>query len=43
MKRRLERIEESIARYIARLETADRRGDAMPEAKVERFKDKSRN
>src|SRR4029079_16055124 len=40
MKRRLERIEESIARYIAQLETADRRGDAMPEAKVERFKDK---
>src|SRR4249920_2189901 len=41
MKRRLERIEESIARYIAQLETADRRGDAVPEAKVARFKDKS--
>src|SRR6201993_2934489 len=27
MKRRLERIEESIARYIAQLETADRLGD----------------
>jgi transposase len=40
MKRRLERIEESIARYIAQLETADRRGDAMPEAKVARFKEK---
>jgi len=40
MKRRLERIEESIARYIEQLETADRRGDALPEAKVERFKDK---
>jgi transposase len=40
MKRRLERIEESIARYIAQLETADRRGDAVPEAKVSRFKDK---
>jgi transposase len=40
MKRRLERIEESIARYIAQLETADRRGDVMPEAKVARFKDK---
>src|SRR2546430_11833079 len=38
MKRRLERIEESIARYIAQLETADRRGDAVPEAKVARFK-----
>jgi transposase len=40
MKRRLERIEASIARYIAQLETADRRGDAVPEAKVARFKDK---
>src|ERR1700719_34215 len=37
MKRRLERIEESIARYIAQLETADRRGDAVPEAKVARL------
>jgi transposase len=40
MKRRLERIEESVARYIAQLETADRRGDVVPEAKVARFKDK---
>ena len=40
MKRRLERIEESVARYISQLETADRRGDAVPEAKVARFKDK---
>ena len=40
MKRRLERIDESIARYLAQLETADRRGDAVPEAKVVRFKDK---
>jgi hypothetical protein len=40
MKRRLERIEESIARYIAQLETADRRGDAVPEVKVARFKEK---
>src|ERR1700676_4560023 len=40
MKRRLERIEESIARYIAQLETADRRGDSVPEAKVAHFKDK---
>jgi transposase len=40
MKRRLERIEESIARYIAQLETADRRGHAVPEAKIARFKDK---
>src|SRR6185503_19623784 len=40
MKRRLERIEESIARYIAQLESADRRGAAVPEAKIVRFKDK---
>jgi transposase len=40
MKRRLERIEESIARYMAQLETADRRGDGVPEAKVAHFKDK---
>ena len=40
MKRRLERIDESIVRYMAQLETADRRGDAVPEAKVVRFKDK---
>jgi transposase len=40
MKRRLERIDESIARYLSQLETADRHGDAVPEAKVERLKDK---
>src|SRR5580658_8555603 len=40
MKRRLERIDESIARYMAQLETADRHGDAVPEAKVVRLKDK---
>src|SRR5580693_83874 len=40
MKRRLERIDESIARYLAQLETADRQGDAVPEAKVVRLKDK---
>jgi transposase len=40
MKRRLERIDESIARYMAQLETADRQGDAVPEAKVVRLKDK---
>jgi hypothetical protein len=40
MKRRLERIDESIARYMAQLETAARRGDAVPEARVLRFKDK---
>jgi transposase len=40
MKRRLERLDESIARYIAQLETADRRGDALPVAQVQRLKDK---
>jgi transposase len=40
MKRRLERIDESIARYLSQLETADRHGDAVPEAKTERLKSK---
>lgn len=40
MKRRFERIDESIARYLSQLETADRHGDAVPEAKVERLKGK---
>ena len=40
MKRRLERIDESIARYLSQLETADRHGDAVSEAKVERLKGK---
>ena len=40
MKRRFERIEESIARYLSQLETTDLRGEAVPEAKVERLQDK---
>jgi transposase/TolA-binding protein len=43
MKRRLERIDESIARYIAQLETADRQasqGGDVPEAKVTRLHEK---
>ena len=43
MKRRLERIDESIARYMAQLETADRQaagGADVPEAKVKRLNDK---
>src|SRR6266404_850434 len=40
MKRRLERIHESIARYLSQLETADRHGDAVPEATVTRLKSK---
>src|SRR5712672_4558645 len=40
MKRRLERIDESIARYLSQLETAYRHGDAVPEAKVALLKEK---
>jgi len=40
MRRRFERIEESVARYLSQLETADLHGDAVPEAKVARLKDK---
>ena len=40
MKRRLARIDESIARYLSQLETADRHGNAVPEAKVTRLKGK---
>ena len=43
MKRRLERIDESIARYLSQLETADRHGDAVPEAKTARLKRRSRS
>ena len=44
MKRRLERIDESITRYMEQLVTADRQiaggNEAVPQAKVERLKDK---
>ena len=40
MRRRLERIDKSIARYLSQLETADLHGDAVPEAKVTRLKSK---
>jgi hypothetical protein len=40
MKRRLERIDESIARYLSQLETADRHGDTVPKAKVVRLRGK---
>ena len=43
MKRRLERIDESIARYMSQLETADRQtaaGADVPAAKVTRLKEK---
>ena len=40
MRRRLERIDESIGRYLSQMETADRHGDAVPAAKITRLKDK---
>ena len=40
MQRRLERLDESIARYLSQLETADRQGDAVPEAKIAGLTDK---
>ena len=40
MKRRFERIDKSIARYLSQLETTDRYGDAVPAAKVERLNSK---
>ncbi len=43
MKRRLERIDESIARYLSQLETADRHGDAVPEAKVAHHRKRARD
>jgi transposase len=40
MKRRLEQIDESIARYLSQLDTADRQGLTVPEAKTTRLKEK---
>jgi transposase len=40
MKRRMERVEESIARYLSQLETADRQGDAVPEARISQLKER---
>jgi hypothetical protein len=40
MKRRLQQIDESIARYLSQLDTADRQGEAVPEAKTMRLKEK---
>src|SRR6202167_3476242 len=40
MKRRLEQIDESIARYLSQLDTADRQGPTVPEAKITRLKEK---
>ena len=40
MQRRLEQIDESIARYLSQLDTADRQGPTVPEAKTTRLKEK---
>src|SRR3982075_2098905 len=40
MQRRLEQIDESIARYLTQLDSADRQGDSVPEAKITRLNEK---
>jgi transposase len=40
MQRRLAQIDESIARYLAQLDSADRQGEAVPEAKITRLNEK---
>ena len=40
MQRRLAQIDESIARYLSQLDSADRQGEAVPEAKVNRLNEK---
>jgi hypothetical protein len=40
VKRRLEQVDESIARYLAQLDTADRQGPTVPEAKTTHLKEK---
>jgi uncharacterized small protein (DUF1192 family) len=40
MQRRLDQIDESIARYLSQLDSADRQGEAVPEAKVTRLNEK---
>jgi hypothetical protein len=40
MQRRLAQIDESIARYLSQLDSADRQGEAVPEAKVTRLNEK---
>jgi transposase len=40
MERRLAQIDESIARYLAQLDSADRQGEAVPEAKITRLNDR---
>jgi transposase len=40
MQRRLAQIAESIARYLSQLDSADRQGEAVPEPKITRLKEK---
>ena len=40
MQRRLARIDESIARYLSQLDSADRQGEAIPQAKITRLNEK---
>jgi hypothetical protein len=40
MKRRLEQIDQSIARYLSQLDTADRQGPTVPVAKTTRLEEK---
>ena len=40
MERRLAQIDENIARYLAQLDSADRQGEAVPEAKITRLNEK---
>ena len=40
MQRRLAQIDESIARYLSQLDSADRQGEAVPETKITRLNDK---
>src|SRR5256714_8628256 len=40
MQRRLEQIDERIARYLSQLDSADCQGEAVPEAKITRLKTK---
>jgi len=40
MQRRLKQIDESIARYLSQLDSADRQGEAVPEAKITRLHEK---
>src|SRR6266581_2295476 len=41
MQRRLAQIDESIARYLSQLDSADRQGEAVPEAKITRLNEKN--